>query len=468
VRDDIAALASAVQITNQQLEGYLREMLKTICDDLTTCCGETPVLDFTELGDVPHSYVGEAGKVVRVNATEDGLEFFTLTLVTTFLQLSDTPSTYAGSALFFVRVNAGATALEFFNLTATLVTTFLQLTDTPSTYAAQALKFVRVNAGETALEFFTLTLVTAFTQLSDVPASYAGAALKVLRVNAGANAVEFFTEVFTALGDVPTSYSGKAGTFVVVNTTETGLEFTSGSGPQSPTATQAGRIRSLVYPGTATTMVIGPTQSNDGAGGITTPALVSTTLLDSTWRCRFQSAGGAGSEASCRVPQLMVTRGSSAGAGGFRFSARWATSLGPVAQQRSFVGLINLTTAITNVNPSTLLDLFGVSYNSTGTQLLMTYNDGSGTATQDAINGGVGFPVDATTVYELVFSCSPDNTVIDYIIRNLSSGLSESGQKTTNLPTNTLALAPQMWVNNGTTASAVRIDLIYMQVELYG
>lgn len=34
--------------------------------------------DFTDLGDVPSSYVGESLKVVRVNAGETGLEFATI------------------------------------------------------------------------------------------------------------------------------------------------------------------------------------------------------------------------------------------------------------------------------------------------------------------------------------------------------------------------------------------------------
>jgi hypothetical protein len=36
--------------------------------------------DFTDLGDVPASYTGQAGKFVKVNATADGLEFGTLTI----------------------------------------------------------------------------------------------------------------------------------------------------------------------------------------------------------------------------------------------------------------------------------------------------------------------------------------------------------------------------------------------------
>jgi len=36
--------------------------------------------DFTDLGDVPASYTGQAGKFVKVKSTEDGLEFGTLTI----------------------------------------------------------------------------------------------------------------------------------------------------------------------------------------------------------------------------------------------------------------------------------------------------------------------------------------------------------------------------------------------------
>jgi hypothetical protein len=423
VRDDIAALASAVQLTNQQLEGYLREMLKTICDDLTTCCGSTPVLDFTELGDVPHSYVGEAGKVVRVNAGETGLEFFTLTLVTTFLGLSDTPGTYAGSGLLFVRVNAGENALEFFDLTA--------------------------------------TLVTAFTQLSDVPGNYTGDALKVVRVNAGETALEFFTEVFIALGDVPNTYSGAANKVVAVNNAETALIFADQT-VTDLSFVHTPRFLTAFLPGVGGTTVLvgGGTLAN--LGTLTNPAPTNATLITSFYRSHYLSAAGAGNSSAVRTQTLLVTRGSTGVQGGFKLIWTVGTSTA-LAQQRAFFGLTGATTVIGNVNPSTLTDIVGVGYDSAETVLAFIYNDGSGTATKTPLSAS--FPVDNSTVYRIEIKCAANASSITITVTNLATGASSSTNVSSNLPTNTVWLAPQAWANNGTTATAVQLDMMAGYLE---
>lgn len=71
--------------------------------------------DFLNLSDVdPSSYSGQTGKFVRVNATEDGLEFVTAAAgVTDFTDLGDVPSSYSGQGTKIVAVNSGETALEF-------------------------------------------------------------------------------------------------------------------------------------------------------------------------------------------------------------------------------------------------------------------------------------------------------------------------------------------------------------------
>jgi len=52
---------------------------------------------FLALSDTPSDYTGNAGKVVKVNATEDGLEFGTISEgAGTFTELTDTPSSYVG------------------------------------------------------------------------------------------------------------------------------------------------------------------------------------------------------------------------------------------------------------------------------------------------------------------------------------------------------------------------------------
>jgi hypothetical protein len=72
---------------------------------------------FLGLTDTPSAYTGQAGKVVKVNATEDGLEFGTGGGGSgTFIGLTDVPASYTGQSLKAVRVNSGETALEFYTL----------------------------------------------------------------------------------------------------------------------------------------------------------------------------------------------------------------------------------------------------------------------------------------------------------------------------------------------------------------
>lgn len=65
---------------------------------------------FTDLSDVPGAYgTGDAGLFVRVNGTEDGLEFANAS----FLDLSDAPASFSGQGGKAVQVNPAGTALEF-------------------------------------------------------------------------------------------------------------------------------------------------------------------------------------------------------------------------------------------------------------------------------------------------------------------------------------------------------------------
>ncbi|MGK9234766.1 hypothetical protein KXS07_23665 [Inquilinus limosus] len=69
---------------------------------------------FIRLSDAPSSYVGQAGKIPKVKATEDGLFFDDAGAgVTDFLDLTDTPDTYAGAQGKVLRVNPAGSAIEF-------------------------------------------------------------------------------------------------------------------------------------------------------------------------------------------------------------------------------------------------------------------------------------------------------------------------------------------------------------------
>lgn len=479
--------ASALQIFIRQLEGYLRQLKNAVCADLGSSGG---VKNFIELLDVPNTYFGSANKLVRVNSFETGLEFFTSPYATAFLDLIDVPHSYAGASLKGVRVNVGEAGLEFYlrsliglsdfpasytsqalkflrvNAAATavefVVAALTLLSDFPASYSGAALKALRVNAGATAVEFFT----QALTLLSDFPANYSGAALKVLRVNAGANAVEFHTEAFTDLSDVPASYSGAASKIVAVNAAGNGLEFL---------ATTASDLTFILTPSIKFAAFAGggwgsgTTISGFGAAfaanTLTNPALATTNLLTSTYRVVSTGSAVAGNTGGIRCNEAIVWRGNAAGLGGFRVRCRFASETA-LAQQRGFVGLCaTIGAVIPNGQPSAFVNVCGFSYDSAATNWSTITNDNSGTATTASL--GAGYPVDATTLYEMTLIAQPNASTIDWTIANLSSGASTSGSFTTDLPVSTTFLTFQLWINNGTTASAAKSSLTSVVVALY-
>lgn len=194
----------------------------------------TSVTTFLALNDTPDTYVGQANNVLRVNPTENGIDYVTLPPPgsTTWLGLTDTPDAYAGQIGKSVRVNSTESGFEFF-VPAAGVTDWLALTDTPNSYSGHIGESIRVNAAANGLEFYTPIAEagsTTWTGLVDTPDSYAGQAGKYVTVNVGENALQFTTlpapvTDFLALTDTPNSYSGQIGNVVRVNPSGTGLEF---------------------------------------------------------------------------------------------------------------------------------------------------------------------------------------------------------------------------------------------------
>jgi hypothetical protein len=137
---------------------------------------------------------------------------------TAFLDLDDAPSDYTGQAAKAVVVNATEDALEFATLSSGAVT-FTDLTDAPSDYIGHGGKVVKVTVAEDGLEFVAGGAgVDAFTDLSDVPSAYTGAGGKVLAVTTGEDGVEFVTLTAADVGADP---SGTAATAVAALTLET-------------------------------------------------------------------------------------------------------------------------------------------------------------------------------------------------------------------------------------------------------
>ena len=128
-----------VVVQNGQLKKLTRDGLAAFIDGLAP----DTVLELT---DTPASYVGQQGKVLVVNPTEDGMVFEAATSGN-FLALSDTPVTYGGNATKLAVVTADETALEFID------NALIRLIDTPSSYTGASEQLLRVNTGATGVEF---------------------------------------------------------------------------------------------------------------------------------------------------------------------------------------------------------------------------------------------------------------------------------------------------------------------------
>lgn len=134
------------------------------------------------------------------------------------------------------------------------------------------------------------------------------------------------------------------------------------------------------------------------------------------------------------------------------------------ANCRMFMGLYASATAIGNVNPSTLLNMVGIGFDSGQTTLRLFRNDGAGAAA--AIDLGAGFPTTGgQDLYELILSAEPNGSEIRYRVERLNGGNVAEGALTTDLPVNTQFLTPHFWFNNGTTAAAVEVAIVGMYVE---
>lgn len=202
------------------------------------------------------------------------------------------------------------------------------------------------------------------------------------------------------------------------------------------------------------------------SGTATSRSVATTNLSTSLRRVGYVSSTTAGNSAGVRNAAAQFWQGNAARLGGFFYQCKFIISR-TNATVRWFVGLSSTTGALANADPTTLFNLIGFSIDSGQTTIRFINNDGSGTAT--AADQGANFPATTTTaVYEIRLFCAPNTTEIFWSIERLDTSFFATGSVTTNIPTNTTLLSPQVWINNGSTASAVAIDVVsqYMETDL--
>jgi Protein of unknown function (DUF2793) len=198
-------------------------------------------------------------------------------------------------------------------------------------------------------------------------------------------------------------------------------------------------------------------------GTLNTVTPAASNLFTQSPRVKVTSGATAGSSSSANGAGLFLWRGNAADQGGF-----YIRMVGGIetfqATSRAFMGLYSSAAVIGNVNPSTLLNIFGIGFDSGDTTMSLINNDATAGAVKTSL--GAGFPTaGGQDLYELILSAEPNGTEVRYRVERLNGGNVAEGVVTARLPVNTQFMTPHFWYNNGTTAAAVEWAIHGMYCE---
>jgi hypothetical protein len=151
--------------------------------------------------------------------------------------------------------------------------------------------------------------------------------------------------------------------------------------------------------------------------------------------------------------------------GGFHYVWRFGLATGStVATHRGFCGMTNSASNPTDVNPSSLTNMIGVGFDNGDANFQIMYNDASGTATK--VDTGIPVPsTDRTGVFELAMFCNPGESILYFEFTRVDTGDVFTATATTDLPANTVFLAPRMYHSVGGTSSVVGIVFFGAYIE---
>ena len=152
--------------------------------------------------------------------------------------------------------------------------------------------------------------------------------------------------------------------------------------------------------------------------------------------------------------------------GGFHYICRFGPSRGVAANatRRFFNGFTSVTSAPTDVDPSTVANCVGIGADVADTNYYIMHRNGTG----KVVRVDTGIPkaaADATEMYELAIFTPPGGTAVQFRFERLSTGDFFEYTATANLPASTTLLAPRGWTSVGGTSSVVGISLASLYIE---
>jgi hypothetical protein len=209
--------------------------------------------------------------------------------------------------------------------------------------------------------------------------------------------------------------------------------------------------------GSATFSVMGNVSAAALSGTASAISITNTSIITRTIRTQIPTSATAGSKAGIRTASLRHSVGQ-----GFSFSVGWCIQdAAYVSGAKQFHGLLPISTLSTisnTVDVSSLVNFIGVGSDALDTNLQIFYNDASGTASK--IDLGANFPANRTVGAALdkfyVFDLynEHDSMEVKYRITDRVTGNVVQGTLTTDLPLDTVLLAPQSIRTNGASALA--------------
>lgn len=185
---------------------------------------------------------------------------------------------------------------------------------------------------------------------------------------------------------------------------------------------------------------------------------------------RFSSAATTNASCNPRFAVLWPSIGSGSNDGtGFTMMVRFGIAdAASVSTARMFVGMRNLSTSISNADPSTFTNCIGVGHNSAHTNLYIMYG---GSSAQTPIDLGANFPITGgTDFYDLILHAPWDeDDKVYYTVTRLFTGHVASGSVSggsTVLPPSSDMLTPlSAFRGNGTAGGVVAMDIAKFMLE---
>jgi hypothetical protein len=218
--------------------------------------------------------------------------------------------------------------------------------------------------------------------------------------------------------------------------------------------------------GNSTTIIATGNQALTATGTATAANIATTNIQTRMKRLEYLVTTAATTAiAGFRGPALQWWMGNAANSGGFHYICRFGPATGvATTTSRLFVGMSNVTTAPTDIEPSTQTNFFGVGYDAADATFQFMQN-AAVTTTKTSLTGFTVPTVDRTSMYELAMFCAPNSTTLTYTFTDLNTGASISGTATANLPAVNTLLAPRGWCSAGGTSSVIGIALSSLYIE---